>query len=453
MKYIVINRIKPYLSNFGIDKAILFTSGSSLIGTFGSVVTVLLVIHLLTEIEQGYYYTFGSVLSIQIFFELGFNNIITQFAAHETGKFDNDLNSQSNNHRVSFSRLSSLLNLIIRWYSFLFLILLFILTFSGIYFFSKNSPDSIGLSWRVPWVIIVVSSCLNFLVSPILAFLIGLGNIKEISKLQLIQNVIKILLLLLGLLLGFKLYAIGLSLIGAVSYISVIVYKKYKTILIDIWKIKGVYKISYYQEIFPYQWKIALSWISGYFIFQMFNPVLFATEGPKVAGQMGMTLTALSGLSTLSLSWITTKIPTFSNLIAANEINQLKILFNKTFKQSLSVNLALLIMFLITITIIKYFRIKVGEVIIGDRFIDYLPLTFMVIATLLNQISSSWALYLRCFKKEPYLINSIVGAVLVVTSTLFFGSKYGLIGITSGYLIISIICLPWAYYVFQKNKI
>ena len=56
------------------------------------------------------------------------------------------------------------------------------------------------------------------------------------------------------------------------------------------------------QEIFPFQWKIALSWISGYLIFQLFNPVLFATEGSKIAGQMGMTMVAISGISSISIS-------------------------------------------------------------------------------------------------------------------------------------------------------
>ena len=37
----------------------------------------------------------------------------------------------------------------------------------------------------------------------------------------------------------------------------------------------------------------------GYFIFQLFNPVLFATEGAVVAGQMGMTLAALNGIKHL----------------------------------------------------------------------------------------------------------------------------------------------------------
>ncbi len=67
----------------GIDKSIFFTSSSSIIGAVGSVVSVILVVKFLTGVEQGYYYTFGSIVAIQIFFELGMNGIITQYVAHE----------------------------------------------------------------------------------------------------------------------------------------------------------------------------------------------------------------------------------------------------------------------------------------------------------------------------------------------------------------------------------
>jgi len=444
---------KKLVNRIGIDKAILFTSASSIVGTLGSVFTVLLVMRFFNEVEQGFYYTFGSILSIQIFFELGFNNIITQFAAHEIGNSKYRTSSITDYDYVAFSRLSSLLHLVIRWYAILCFALLFILFFSGVYFFEKNSPENLQLSWRLPWLLVVVSSCLNFLISPIIAFLIGIGNIKEVSKLQLQQNLIKIIVLLFGLLNGFKLFSIGLSLMVAFLYMSISAYKKYNNVLFVIWKIKIINRISYFKEIFPYQWKIALSWISGYFIFQMFNPVLFATEGPEVAGQMGMSLAALTGLSTLSISWITTKIPLFSNLIAVQNFNKLKTEFNRAFKQSLFVNLLLLLLFIVFVAILKYFKIKLGLILVGNRFIDFLPLTLMVVATLINQITSSWALYLRCFKKEPYLVNSIVGAILTTVSTFYFGHKYGLIGITGGYFFITIIGLPWAFYVYQRNKI
>lgn len=81
------------------------------------------------------------------------------------------------------------------------------------------------------------------------------------------------------------------------------------------------------KEIFPFQWKIAISWLSSYFIFQLLNPVLFAYKGPVVAGQMGITLTIFGGLSAISMTWITTKVPAFSMLVAKKEYNELDKIF------------------------------------------------------------------------------------------------------------------------------
>ena len=74
---------KRLANKLGIDKAILFTSSSTLIGALGNVVSAILVIKFLSIEEQGFYYTFGSIAAVQIFFELGLNGIITQFVAHE----------------------------------------------------------------------------------------------------------------------------------------------------------------------------------------------------------------------------------------------------------------------------------------------------------------------------------------------------------------------------------
>ncbi len=45
--------------------------------------------------------------------------------------------------------------------------------------------------------------------------------------------------------------------------------------------------ISWRREVWPFQWKIAVSWLCDYFIFQLFTPVLFAFRGPVEAGQDG----------------------------------------------------------------------------------------------------------------------------------------------------------------------
>ena len=443
---------KRLANKIGIDKAILFTSSSTLIGALGNVISAILVIKFLSIEEQGFYYTFGSIAAVQIFFELGLNGIITQFVAHENAKLQWDGEAIKAGDEKNKSRLSSLLHFCIKWYLFFSTILIFVLIITGIYFFKSYSFNNNQIIWIAPWVLLATTTSFNLLISPIIAFIQGLGKIKEIANFQLIAQILRLVIVFASLLLGFKLYVLGIGNLVLFITMFIFVMAKFRVHLIGVWNIKNIEKVDYFKEIFPYQWKIALSWLSGYFIFQLFNPVLFATEGPKVAGQMGLTLTALNGILTLSFAWMTTKIPLFSTLIANKNYQELDTVFNKSLKQSILINSFLLIFFYSFIYVLRNLGIKIGVTLISDRFIPFLPLFFMMCTILLNLIVSSWATYLRCHKKEPYLLNSIVAGVLSTASTIILGKYYGLLGISAGYLLLNIFMFPWAYKIFTDKR-
>ena len=67
----------------GVDKAIFYTLVGRSLGIPVSVLTIFFIARYLSPEEQGYYYTFGSIVALQVFFELGLTGIITQFVAHE----------------------------------------------------------------------------------------------------------------------------------------------------------------------------------------------------------------------------------------------------------------------------------------------------------------------------------------------------------------------------------
>jgi hypothetical protein len=83
-------------SRLGIDKAIGFTILARGWGSLAGLITVALIARFLSPAEQGYYYTFGSLLALQIVFELGFSFVILQMASHERA------------HRFSSSEIYSL---------------------------------------------------------------------------------------------------------------------------------------------------------------------------------------------------------------------------------------------------------------------------------------------------------------------------------------------------------
>ncbi|MBV5283188.1 MAG: hypothetical protein JZU53_12225 [Paludibacter sp.] len=446
----IITRI---VSTLGIDKAILFTSSNSLIGGVGNVISIILVVKCLSGFEQGFYYTFGSIVAIQVFFELGLNGIITQYVAHEASNLKWESRNILLGDSKFKSRLSSLLHFSVKWYMFFATILLLILIIVGFVFFNKYDSTNGIVSWEAPWILLAIGTSISLIISPIVAFIQGLGKVKEIAQIQLILQIFKLSIVWGGLILGASLYVLGISSILGALLLMVIIISKYRILLISIWRTQIIEKVSYRTEIFPYQWKIALSWISGYFIFQLFNPVLFATEGAEVAGQMGMTLAALNGIQSLSFAWMTTKIPLFSGLIAQRKFNVLDTVFNKTLKQSSIINFCGLFFLIVLIYLIRNFEIKIAGKFLGNRFLNYLPMILMMIPIFLNQFISSWATYLRCHKKEPFLVISIVSGVLCALSTLLLGKYFGVIGITTGYCLITLMTLFWAYYIYKNKKV
>ena len=445
----MINRVKGISNKIGIDGAIFYTILSRILQAGGGVLSIFFIAKYLTKVEQGYYYTFGSILAIQIFFELGLSNIITQFVAHEKAHLNWDSDTDLVGDEISLSRLSSLLQFSIKWFLVIAFILTIALLLCGYLFFNSYGDYDSKVEWQSPWIILSILTAGNLIMSPILAFLEGLGKVREVAKMRLFQQIVILVCLFSFLALGFKLFSSPLAAIfGAIIPPCMIYFSSKKKLLLNIWIELRESKVDYKGEILPYQWRIALSWMSGYFIFQLFNPVVFATDGAEVAGQMGMTLAALNGVLSLSMSWINTKVPVFSDYIAKKDYKNLDIIFNKTVIQSTLICFIFLFILNILIFILQYYGFSSG-----DRFLSFFLVSFLSLATLINQFVAALATYLRCHKKEPFLINSIVGGIMIASSTLLFGNFFGIKGIILGYTFFSIfIGLFWGSYIFRTKK-
>ena len=437
----------------GVDKAIFFTLLSRGLQISTALFTVFFIAKNLSAEEQGFYYTFGSIVALQVFFELGLTGIITQFVAHEASHLKLNADFKMEGDELYRSRLSSLLKFCAKWY-FVIAVLVFIaLGLFGSIFFAKYSEEHKDIEWFLPWILLAIGTAFNLLLSPITAFLEGLGKVKEVAQLRFVQQVLHPIVIWGGLSIGGKLFVSGTDAFIRVFVVAIIIAKSpFFKILKNIWKDAGTEKVLYMKEIFPYQWRIALSWISGYFIFQLFNPVLFATEGAKVAGQMGMTLAALNGLQALTQSWINTKVPKMSGLIAQKDYKSLDNLFGNTFKQMLLIGTLAILFFVLTIYFIQSKGIIFLGMNIGDRFLPIIPLSLMAWASWTMVPISPWATYLRCHKKEPLLVNSVVVGILCCMSTITLGNIYGLYGITIGFAALRIISLSWIYYIYRTKR-
>ena len=62
----------------GMDRAVSFTVLARTWNILSGALTIILIAHFVSPTEQGYYYTFASLVSLQVVFELGFSLVILQ---------------------------------------------------------------------------------------------------------------------------------------------------------------------------------------------------------------------------------------------------------------------------------------------------------------------------------------------------------------------------------------
>lgn len=432
----------------GVDRAVAYTLVGRGWGLLSGVVTLLLVVRFLTPDEQGYYYTFASLLAMQIFFELGMSYVVMQFASHEMAHLSWVGENSIEGDAHAISRLHSLLLLVTKWYGLIAVLIIVVILPVGWVFFSASNSHAI-VSWQVAWIWLVLASAVNVFVMPMLALLEGCGRVTEVARLRMYQSMLAGSCAWLTLMLGGGLLA--MSVMSTCSALAAIIW---------LWKTKRPFfmvlmneksehsSISWKKEIWPFQWKIALSWLSGYFIFQLFTPVLFAYRGAVEAGQMGMSFSIVNALMSISMAWMSTKAPKFGTLVAQKDYVNLDVLFKVTLSRSLFVMVVLGGGLCIT----NYF-LHVENVRFSSRFLDPLPFTLLMLAAALNYVTYAQSAYLRAHKQEPFLLISLISAGLIAVLTLALGLEYGATGIMSGYLAVcTTVGFGWGSLIFLSKR-
>jgi len=438
---------------FGVNRAIGFGVLTRIWSALAGPLTILLIATRFSKIEQGYYYTFSSLLTLQIFFELGLLTVLAQFAAHEFAFLSWGEKGEIIGCEEHRERFIDLLGKGVKWYTISAVLLIIILVPAGLCFFTQSSANVVVFTWRFPWALAVVGVGCNLLLIPFYAVITGSGEVASINRREMLGGMAGSIIGWLVIACGGGLYAIPAVTTGTII-VGVVYLTRSKPRLVAtafshiFGTLRSSHKLSWWDEVWPMQWKIALSWVSGYFIFQLFTPVLFKFHGPVIAGQMGMTLTLANGLLGISLTWLHSRLPEFGKLIAAKQWEELDKRFNRTLIQCLSVSF---IVFTVAIVLV-YFLQRFTSV--GLRFLPAWQVIILLLTAYGNIIVNGFASYMRAHKQEPMLVISIVGAILISISTIILGHLYSSTGIVFGNLVITLSYgVPFTFYLWKKFKL
>lgn len=399
----------------------------------------------LSPTEQGYYFTFASILALQIFFELGLNQIVMQLVSHEVAHLTETADGRLTGKDAHLGRLSSLARLISRWYGVAAILFALIGGVVGAVFFEQKGTEPLSV-WIGIWIVLVGATAANLWLSPGLAVMEGCGKVGQVARLRLVQSVLGYAFLWAALLSGTGLWAA--TAVPVVSAVCTCYWLKVHGNMLRWLSSRDIdvkNQLSWRADVLPLQWRIALSWASGYLIFNLFTPMVFSHHGAVEAGRLGMALTLFSAISTIGMSWVNARAPNFTTHIARGERRELNVLFKALFLRSTGV----IAITSTSVVLAVWYMNHIGLPLI-IRIASPSVLAVLAVVTIVNSMVFAMAIYMRAHREEPMLIQSIVVGLMVACGV-YIGSIYGVLIMMILYMLISLlISIPWTLILFLR---
>lgn len=440
-----IARRLPLAQRLGVDKSVGYLLAARIVQIGFYVILMMLIARYFTAKEQGYYYTFLSLLALQVFVDLGLAIVIVNSASHEWAFLHTDKELRISGDRKALSRLVSLGRTAFKWYGIAMLLFVPAVGIAGWIFFSQDTASSVD--WRHPWSVLVVLAGLMIGMTPFNAILEGCNQIEKVNRTKLEQVMLESLAVCLGAVLGAGLWCAAISVAVRFARSIYLWFIEYRNFFIPFWRAAVDAKVDWAREIWPMQWRLGVSALVTYFLNSLYNPVMFHYQGAEVAGQTGMTLQMLTGLSVIAMSWITTKVPSFGALVAKKRYAELDDLWRRVSLISLGMIFGGAVVFWLTVCLIKS-----TDFAIAHRILDPLPTAVFLAATIIAQFVQCLVSYLRAHRREPIMMASV--SICLGTGFLvwLWGSRWGPLGAAIGYLTIISLGAIWIWEIWKRCR-
>ena len=398
---------------------------------------------------QGYFYTFYSLVMLQQLFELGLGQVIIQFASHEWAHLQEDAAGRLRGGEQSLSRLASLVRFSVAWFGIASIFLVILLGAVGLALLDTGEHARADIDWQLPWMALSIASGIDLALISFFFLLEGCNKVEEVYFYRFVRSILTTVAIWAVITLGGQLWAPAAGTCAGVIWGGWFLWRRYRHFFANLWVAHSrTVKIDWRLEILPMQWRLAVGWISGYFAYSLFTPVLFMTHGPVVAGQMGMLWSIIQALWGVSTLIVLVRAPRFGMLVAMRNYT----VFNRSAFRTGAVSIGLCMLGALAIAFGIYL-LEILHMPLSRRLLPLDSTLIFLAGAVVTQIIGVQAIYLRAHKREPFFTMSLLSTIMIGISTLTLGPEFGANGIGLGYLAISLcFSLPASIYILRKSQ-
>ena len=427
-----------------LSKDVLLTLTNSLWRIVSGPITLIFIPLYLTPQLQGFWYAFISLSALSIFADLGFTTIVAQFSAHEYAHLNyNCVTKKVEGDVENIRKIGSLLRFVVKWSLTVSLIGFPFILMVGVYMFIGKDAN---VNWLLPWLLFIIASGLNFTANVILSFLEGCNQIGEIQKNKMISSVFMSLSLWVLLYCNFNLYALSvMTLLGTMINVILLLYR-FKTLLFQIYTFSKGFIFNWKNDFFRLIWKYAISFTSGYFIFQIYTPLTFKYHGSIDAGKVGISMALATAMFSIANVWIYVATPKLNMYASRKEWK----LMDKLLLKNIILSVTTIVIGILIVFVALFFYSNTVHFL--KRFLNIVPILILLFSWLIQLIINGLATYLRAHKEEPLVWLSVAGGIFIVISTFFISKYLSSDYLFTGFLSAQLIALPLVFILFIRKR-
>lgn len=305
-----------------------------LINAGGGLLCLIIVAATYESVEIGRIYTVLSLVGAATLFELGLSTLVLQRNSQITRDRNWDSDNPVNNHDLITPTFGHYLALVGVQACLLLMVLLPI----GLWVILGVFKEPLG-GGVLAWILACMAMALGLPTALLLNTLEGLGEIEAVAKVRVVQSLA-------------SLTGLSLSLLGGIGYPSVTIQLACSVVAgwVAIWAVHARFVVTLFRKIqmhllpgrialdWPLQWRLILSFLSGYFSNQAWVVAITLTGAVVLAGHVAMTLQVLAAAVGFALTPIAARLATLSalahrgghqayTLLAARQRNHAAIIF------------------------------------------------------------------------------------------------------------------------------
>ncbi len=433
----------------GIDRAVAVSVMGRAWQAASTAVTVVLIVATLSPAQQGYYYAVQNLIAWQIVVELGLGFVLMQVVSHERAGLELGVGGSLGGEPARVARVASLLRQAVRWYGVAGLLLCAALVPAGWRLLGTHAGASGAGGERWVWLGVVLAAAASLLLVPFLSVLEGLGQVAEVAQVRLAQDVVSFI----GL---WSAFGVGAGLGALVAFHALraamatyVLAARRGALFRELLRHpadRGA--LDWRREVWPLQWRVGLSSLSGLFLFYIVNPLAFVHYTAPDAGRLGMSQNILNGVQSVALVWTSTKSPQFGQLVARRSWSELDELFGRAVRAGASMALLGCVVVVGGCWLLQHFGVAVG-----GRVLPAGLLALLALPVLINQLTFSQSLYLRAHRRDPFLVPSMLGAVLTAIVLVEAARHVRFQSFVATYALLSVPGLLISTWVFRRRRL